>query len=68
MARWSITPLMYHGNMLPLMFRKLLMQATQLPYKMMEGMTLGFVYCAVRSTPPQFVVHVVEIIVRSVHI
>ena len=41
------------------------MQATQLPCKMMQGMRLGFVHSAARSTPPYFVVNVMKIIVQS---
>ena len=52
---------MDHGNTFPLMFGIPLMQATQLPHKMMES-----VHCAPRSTPPHFGVNVMTIIVLSV--
>ena len=50
--------------MFPLMFGTLLMQATQLPCKIMEWMRLTFVHCAPRSTPPHVVVKVMTIIAR----
>ena len=62
----SVTPFMDHGNKFLLVFRRLLMLATQLLHKLMEGMWLTFVHCAARSTPPHFVVNIWKIIGRSV--
>ena len=59
-------PLMDPGNMFHLMFRTLLMQATQLPQKMMEWMRLTSVHCAPCSTPPHFVVNVMKSLVPCV--
>ena len=42
----SINPFMDRGDTFPLMFAKLVMQATEHPCKMMEGMRLRFVHCA----------------------
>ena len=42
------------------------MQSTQQPRKMIERMMLRCVRCAARSTPPQFVVHVMKFVVQSV--
>ena len=42
------------------------MQSTQLPREMVEGMGLRFVCCGIKSTPPHFVVNVMNIIELSV--
>ena len=42
--------IMDYGNAFPLMFGRLLIQATQLPHKTMEGMRLRLVHSAARST------------------
>ena len=57
---------MDHRSTFPLMFGKVLTQATQLPRKMMEWMRLMFVHCASRSTPAHFVGNTVKIILLSV--
>ena len=44
-----VTPLMDHRNTFPLMFGSLVMQATQLPCKIMEGTRLRFVHCAAKA-------------------
>ena len=54
---------MDHGNTLCLMFGRPLVQATQRPLKMREGMRLML---AARSAPPHFVVNVMRIILQSV--
>ena len=54
-------PLLDHGNKFPLMFGILMMiEATRLPRKIMEGMRLVFVHCAAKSTPPCFAVNVLS--------
>ena len=62
----SVTPHMDHENTFPIMCGRLLVQASQLPCKMMEGTMLRFVHCAARSTSPHFVVNVMKIIAQSV--
>ena len=57
---------MDHEDTFPGMFGTVLMQATQLPCKMMEWMRLAFVHCAAKSIPSHFVVNVVKITVLSV--
>ena len=42
------------------------MQATKLPLKMIEEMMLRFVHWAIGSTPPHFVVNVMNTVVQSV--
>ena len=59
-----LTPLTAHGNMLRLAFGRLLMQATQLPHTMMEGIRLRFAHCAASSTPTDFVVNGMKIIAQ----
>ena len=65
-----IDPPMGCGNTVPLMMKGYdggrLMQATQLPRGIMEGMRLGCLHCAVSGTPPHFVVNAVSNIVQSV--
>ena len=64
--RSPITPFRERGNTFPFMVRRLLMQATQLPRKMMKGVRLSLVHRAARSSPPHFVVCVMKIMVQSV--
>ena len=52
--------------MFALMFGIILMQATPLPCKMMEGVRLTFLPCGPRSTPPHFVGIIMKVIVLSV--
>ena len=50
---------MYCGNMFPLMFRRERKQPLMMPCKMMLGMRLIHVYCAVKSTLQHNVVNVI---------
>ena len=52
--------------MFPLMFGRALKQPLRMPHKMMLGIRLIYVHCAVKSTPRQNVVNVIRIIVRNV--
>ena len=45
-----------------LMFGRLLMEATEPPCEMTEGMRLRFAHCATSSTPPHFVVNGMKIV------
>ena len=45
--------------MFPLMFGRALKQPLRMPRKMMLGMRLTYVHCAVKSTLQQYVVNVI---------
>ena len=49
-----------------LMLGRLLMEATEPPCEMTEGMRLSFAHCAASSTPPHFVANGMKIVARSV--
>ena len=57
---------MDHGNMFHLMFGRLVVQATHLPCKMMEGLGLRLWHYAAKSTPPHFVESTMKMIACGV--